>query len=73
MAEDIAAKSGQVLDLMLNFFADERRWLKKNFRGRGGRCCLFDAVMHFSVKLGLPKAPVMSSSRRPCRSGRWAW
>lgn len=60
MAEDIAAKSVQVLDLMLSFFADERHWLRKNFRGRGGRRCLVDAVTHFSVKLGLPKTPVMS-------------
>ncbi len=60
MAEDIAAKSGQVLDLMPRFFADERHWLRNNFRGRGDRRCLVDAVMHFSVKLGLPKTPVMS-------------
>jgi hypothetical protein len=60
MAEDIAAKSVQVLDLMLSFFADERYWLRRNFRGSDGRHCLVDAVTHFSIKLGLPKTPLMS-------------
>jgi hypothetical protein len=60
MAEDIAGKSVQVLDSLLKYFANERHWVKNNYRDGGGGRCLVSAVMHFSATLRLPKAQVIS-------------
>lgn len=48
----------RLLDLLLEFFADESRWLRGNFSG-GGRRCLVDAVFHLSAEHMLPPGPVM--------------
>jgi hypothetical protein len=60
MAEDIAGKTVQVLESMLNYFANERHWVKNNYRDGGDGHCLVDAAMHFSAKLGLPYNSVVS-------------
>jgi hypothetical protein len=61
MAADIAGKTVQVLDLMLEFFADERHWLKHNYAHPGrDQHCLVGAVMHFSARLDLPDQRVIS-------------
>jgi hypothetical protein len=60
MAEDIAGKTVQVLESMLNYFANERHWVKNNYRDGGDGHRLVDAAMHFSAKLGLPYNSVVS-------------
>ena len=61
MVEDITGKTLRVLDLMLTFFADERRWCKGHYYDHGSnRHCLVGAATHFSATLGLPYDPVIS-------------
>ena len=61
MAEDITGRTFRALDLMLNFFADERRWFKSHYQNCSGhRYCLVGSAMHFSAKIGLPWDPVIS-------------
>jgi hypothetical protein len=60
MRTDTTGKALQVLDLMLEFFADDNHWARGRYHDRDGRHCLVGAVLHFSAKHGLPRAPVMS-------------
>jgi hypothetical protein len=56
----MTSKAVQVLDLMLDFFADDDRWARGRYHDRDGRHCLVGAVLDFSAKQGLPRAPVIS-------------
>jgi hypothetical protein len=60
MSADTTGKAVQVLDLMLEFFADDNHWARGHFHDPQGRHCLVGAVLNFSAKHGLPRAPVMS-------------
>src|SRR5262252_2785124 len=60
MPADTTCKTLQVLDLMLDFFADDDHWARGHYHDAHGRHCLVGAVVHFSAKQGLPRAPVMS-------------
>ena len=60
MPADMTSKAVQLLDLMLNFFADDDHWARGRYHDRDGRHCLVGAVLHFSAKQGLPRAPVIS-------------
>jgi hypothetical protein len=60
MPETRTSKPVQLLDLLLDFFADDARWIQGDYRDAGGRRCLVGAVMHFSAKHRLPKTPVLS-------------
>src|SRR5262252_1007645 len=60
MPADTTCKTLQVLDLMLDFFADDDHWARGHYHDAHGRHCLVGAVVHFSAKHGLPHAPVMS-------------
>jgi hypothetical protein len=60
MPADTTRKALQVLDLMLDFFADDDHWARGHYHDAHGRHCLVGAVVHFSAKHGLPRAPVLS-------------
>jgi hypothetical protein len=60
MPADMTSKAVQLLDLMLDFFADDDHWARGRYHDRDGRHCLVGAVLHFSAKQGLPRAPVIS-------------
>ena len=60
MAEDISCKARQVLDRMLEFFADDGHWLKGGYDDRGGRRCLVGAAIYFSAMHGIYYGPVLS-------------
>src|SRR5215467_4902210 len=60
MPADTTSKTLQVLDLMLELFADDNHWARGRYHDPHGRHCLVGAVVHFSAKHGLPRAPVLS-------------
>jgi len=60
MAEDISCNALQVLDRMLEFFADDGHWLKGGYDDRGGRRCLVGAAIYFSAMHGIYYGPVLS-------------
>src|SRR5262249_11879087 len=54
------AKAVQLLDLMLNFFADDGHWTRGSYDdGKGGHC-LVGALLHLGRKHRLPTAPVIA-------------
>ena len=60
MAQVEIAKAVQLLDLMLEFFADDGHWARGCYEdGNGGRC-LAGALLHLSRKYRLPPAPVIA-------------
>jgi len=59
MPEAEIAKAVQLLDLMLEFFADDAHWARGRYDdGNGGRC-LVGAVLHLGQKHRLPTAPAI--------------
>jgi hypothetical protein len=60
MLEAETGKAVQLLDLLLEFFADEARWIRGHYRDRRGRRCLIGAVIHLSSRHRLPDRPVIS-------------
>jgi hypothetical protein len=56
MPEAEIAKAVQLLDLMLEFFADDSHWTRGYNDGNGGHC-LVGALLHLSRKHRLPTAP----------------
>ena len=60
MLEAPIAQAVQLLDLMLEHFADDGRWTRGRYEdGNGGRC-LVGALLHLSRKHGLPRAPAIA-------------
>jgi hypothetical protein len=60
MPETQIAQAVQLLDLMLDHFADDRSWTRGHYDdGNGGRC-LVGALLHLSRKHGLPRAPAIA-------------
>jgi hypothetical protein len=54
------AKAVQLLDLMLDFFADDGHWTRGSYDdGKGGHC-LVGALLHLGRKHGLPTAPAIA-------------
>ena len=54
------AKAVQLLDLMLEFFADDGHWTRGSYDdGKGGHC-LVGALFHLGRKHRLPSAPVIA-------------
>ena len=54
------AKAVQLLDLMLEFFADDGHWTRGSYDdGRGGHC-LVGALLHLGRKHRLPTAPAIA-------------
>ena len=57
MPEVDTEKAVQLLDLMLEFFADDGNWTRGSYDdGKGGHC-LVGALLHLSRKHRLPTAP----------------
>ena len=60
MPEVDTAKAVQLLDLMLEFFADDGHWTRGSYDdGKGGHC-LVGALLHLGRKHGLPTGPVIA-------------
>ena len=54
------AKAVQLLDLMLEFFAEDGHWTRGSYDdGKGGHC-LVGALLHLGRKHRLPTAPVIA-------------
>ena len=56
MLEAEIAKAVQLLDLMLEFFADDGRWARGRYDDGNGGHCLVGALLHLSRKHRLPTA-----------------
>ena len=60
MPEAEIAKAVQLLDLMLEFFADDGYRTRGRYDDGNGGHCLVGAVLHLSRKHCLPKAPAIA-------------
>jgi len=60
MAEAEIGKAVQLLDLMLEFFADDGHWARGSYDDGNGGHCLVGALLHLSREHHLPAAPVIS-------------
>src|SRR5262244_3449800 len=60
MPEVDTAKAVRLLDLMLDFFADDGHWTRGSYDdGKGGHC-LVGALLHLGHRHGLPTAPAIA-------------
>src|SRR5438309_5769398 len=60
MPEAKIAQAVELLDLMLEHFADDGHWTRGRYEdGNGGRC-LVGALLHLSRKHRLPRAPAIA-------------
>ena len=62
MPADTTGKPLQVLDLMLDFFADDGHWTRERYHDPHGRHCLVGAVLYFSAKDGLPVMSLLEAA-----------
>ena len=60
MPEVDTAKAVQLLDLMLEFFADDGHWTRGRYDDGEGGHCLVGALLHLSRKHRLPRAPAIA-------------
>jgi hypothetical protein len=60
MPEAEIAKAVQLLDLMLEFFADDGHWARGCYDDGNGGHCLVGALLHMSRKYRLPTAPAIA-------------
>jgi hypothetical protein len=60
MPEAELAKTVQLLDLMLEFFADDGRWTRGSYDDGNGGHCLVGARLHLSRRHRLPTAPAIA-------------
>jgi len=60
MSEAEVDKAVQLLDLMLEFFADDAHWSRGRYDDGHGGHCLVGALLHLSRKYRLPAAPAIS-------------
>src|SRR6516165_6267331 len=54
------AKGVQLLDLMLEFFADDGHWTRGRYDDGNGGHCLVGALLHLSRQHRLPRAPAIA-------------
>src|SRR6201997_5906368 len=54
------AQAVQLLDLMLEHFADDGHWTRGRYDDGNGGHCLVGALLHLSRKHGLPGAPAIA-------------
>ena len=59
MHETEIAKAVQLLDLMLEFFADDGHWTRGSYDDGNGGHCLVGALLHLSRKHRLPTVPAI--------------
>ena len=60
MSQAEIANAVQLLDLMLEFFADDGHWTRGRYDDGNGGHCLVGALLHLSRKHRLPRAPVIA-------------
>ena len=60
MPEAEIEKAVQLLDLMLEFFADDGNWTRGCYDDGNGGHCLVGALLHLSRKHRLPAAPAIA-------------
>ena len=60
MLEADIGKALQLLDLMLEFFADDLNWTRGSYDDGHGGHCLVGALLHLSREHRLPAKPVIS-------------
>jgi hypothetical protein len=60
MPEAQIAQAAQLLDLMLDYFADDAHWTRGRYDDGNGGHCLVGALLHLSRKHRLPRAPVIA-------------
>ena len=60
MSQAEIANAVQLLDLMLEFFADDGHWTRGRYDDGNGGHCLVGALLHLSRKHRLPTAPVIT-------------
>jgi hypothetical protein len=60
MPEAEIAKAVQLLDLMLEFFADDGHWTRGCYDDGSGGHCLVGALLHLSRKHRLPTTPAIA-------------
>ena len=60
MPEAEIAKAVQLLDLMLEHFADDDHWTRGRYDDGNGGHCLVGALLHLSRKHHLPRAPAIA-------------
>src|SRR5204862_5759217 len=59
MAETQIAQAVQLLDLMLEHFADDGHWTRGRYDDGNGGQCLVGALLHLSREHRLPRAPTI--------------
>ena len=59
MPEAQIMQAAQLLDLMLEHFADDGHWTRGRYDDGNGGHCLVGALLHLSRKHRLPRAPVI--------------
>src|SRR5271169_3963052 len=60
MPETQIAQAVQLLDLMLEHFADDGHWTRGRYDDGNGGHCLVGALLHLSRKHWLPRAPAIA-------------
>ncbi|HEX5446673.1 MAG TPA: hypothetical protein VFW87_22835, partial [Pirellulales bacterium] len=60
MAEAQIAQAVQLLDLMLEHFAEDSHWTRGRYDDGHGGHCLVGALLHLSRKHRLPRAPAIA-------------
>ena len=60
MPEAQIAQAAQLLDLMLEHFADDGHWTRGRYDDGNGGHCLVGALLHLSRKHRLPRAPAIA-------------
>src|SRR5947207_11643190 len=60
MSQAKIAQAVQLLDLMLEFFADDGHWTRGSYDDGNGGHCLVGALLHLSRKHRLPRAPAIT-------------
>ena len=60
MPEARIAQAVQLLDLMLEHFAEDGHWTRGRYDDGNGGHCLVGALLHLSREHGLPRAPAIA-------------
>ena len=60
MPEAEIAQAVQLLDLMLEHFAEDSHWTRGRYDDGNGGHCLVGALLHLSRKHRLPRAPAIA-------------
>ena len=60
MPETQIAQAVQLLDLMLEHFADDSHWTRGHYDDGNGGHCLVGAILHLSRQHRLPRAPAIA-------------